>query len=182
MWFGFGLIYALREPKILQALQYCSSELFLNRTYLKWRTGYSYPQNVLRNLARQASITHYTLSLGEQSVSRIKYTLYKMSLKNVAIMKFPSDVDIVPSPGLAPPLASFLAGNTCSKWEKMEKLLYILSLSLSRNDTDEQICLHSLLCHQMCLCFAHLRNPRGGRPAPRQIPIGWACQEVVRKI
>ena len=36
--------------------------------------------------------------------------------------------------------------------------------------------------HQMCLCFAHLRNPRGGRPAPRQIPIGWACQEVVRKI
>jgi len=59
-----------------------------NKAYLKWRTGYSYPQNVLRNLARQTSITHYTLSL---------------------------DVDIVPSPGLAPPLASFLAGNTCSK-------------------------------------------------------------------
>ena len=50
-----------RDPKEMPRLFF----IFLNRAYLKWRTGYSYPQNVLRNLARQTSITHYTLSLGE---------------------------------------------------------------------------------------------------------------------
>ena len=104
----FRLIYALREPKILQALQYCSSELFLNRTYLKWRTGYSYPQNVLRNLARQASITHYTLSLGEHSISRIKYTqLQKEPQRMLQSWSFPQTWTSCPALVLPHPWPAF---------------------------------------------------------------------------
>ena len=58
------------------------------REYAAWRTGYNYPQNHLRNIARENSMTHYTMSL---------------------------DVDIIPSPGMAKPLSMFLNGNTCSK-------------------------------------------------------------------
>ena len=58
------------------------------RDYAAWRTGYNYPQNHLRNIARENSMTYYTMSL---------------------------DVDIIPSPGMAKPLSMFLNGNTCSK-------------------------------------------------------------------
>ena len=58
------------------------------REYAAWRTGYNYPQNHLRNIARQNSITYYTMSL---------------------------DVDIIPSPGMAKHLSMFLNSNTCSK-------------------------------------------------------------------
>ena len=58
------------------------------REYAAWRTGYNYPQNHLRNIARENSMTHYTMSL---------------------------DVDIIPSPGMAKPLSMFLNSNTCSK-------------------------------------------------------------------
>ena len=34
-----------------------------SKEYAKWRTGYDYPQNHLRNIARDNSLTHYTLSL-----------------------------------------------------------------------------------------------------------------------
>ena len=81
-------------PRLLAAPPPC-------RDYSKWRTGYSYPQNVLRNLARSASLTHYTLSLGDSATFS---------------HPDPLDVDIVPSPGMASPLASFLAGNTCSRY------------------------------------------------------------------
>ena len=50
-------------------------------------TGYDYPQNLLRNVARAASLTHYTASL---------------------------DVDVLLAPGMTRPLATFLNGNTCS--------------------------------------------------------------------
>ena len=33
------------------------------REYAQWRRGYDYPQNHLRNIARDNSLTHYTLSL-----------------------------------------------------------------------------------------------------------------------
>ena len=55
--------------------------------YLNIYTGYDYPQNLLRNVARAASLTHYTASL---------------------------DVDVVLAPGMTRPLATFLNGNTCS--------------------------------------------------------------------
>ena len=58
------------------------------RDYAAWRTGYNYPQNHLRNIARENSMTHYTMSL---------------------------DVDIIPSPDMAKPLSRFLNGNTCAK-------------------------------------------------------------------
>ena len=34
-----------------------------SKEYAQWRTGYDYPQNHLRNIARDNSLTHYTLSL-----------------------------------------------------------------------------------------------------------------------
>ena len=37
--------------------------IYADKEYSKWRTGYDYPQNKLRNVARQTSLTHYTLSL-----------------------------------------------------------------------------------------------------------------------
>ena len=37
--------------------------IYADKEYSKWRTGYDYPQNQLRNVARQTSLTHYTLSL-----------------------------------------------------------------------------------------------------------------------
>ena len=39
------------------------SSLYSNKEYSKWRTGYDYPQNHLRNVARDNSLSHYTLSL-----------------------------------------------------------------------------------------------------------------------
>ena len=62
--------------------------LLTDKQYSAWRTGYSFPQQLLRNQARAASTTHYSLSL---------------------------DVDIVPAPGLTLSLARFLNGNTCAK-------------------------------------------------------------------
>ena len=49
---------------------------------------FEFPQNHLRNIARESSLTHYSLSL---------------------------DVDIFPSPGMAKVLARFLNRNTCVK-------------------------------------------------------------------
>ena len=49
--------------------------------------GYDYPQNLLRNVARAASLSHYTASL---------------------------DVDVLLAPGMTRPLATFLNGNTCN--------------------------------------------------------------------
>ena len=46
-----------------------------------------YPQNHLRNIARDNSLTHYTMSL---------------------------DVDVIIAPGMTRQLAKFLNGNTCS--------------------------------------------------------------------
>ena len=67
---------------------YPANNLSSNRAYLKWRTGYSYPQNVLRNLARQTSITHYTLSLGEHySISWI--TQFSTKSTKITIMTLP---------------------------------------------------------------------------------------------
>ena len=37
--------------------------IYADKEYSKWRTGYDYPQNQLRNVARETSLTHYTLSL-----------------------------------------------------------------------------------------------------------------------
>ena len=37
--------------------------IYDDKEYFKWRTGYDYPQNQLRNVARETSLTHYTLSL-----------------------------------------------------------------------------------------------------------------------
>lgn len=34
-----------------------------SKEYAGWRTGYDYPQNHMRNVARDNSLTHYTLSL-----------------------------------------------------------------------------------------------------------------------
>ena len=65
---------------------------------------------MLRNLARSASLTHYTLSLGALPPLTLTLTL-------------PPDVDIVPSPGMASPLASFLAGNTCSRYTHTSNLV-----------------------------------------------------------
>ena len=42
---------------------YTFRAIYGNKEYSKWRTGYDYPQNQLRNLARETSLTHYTLSL-----------------------------------------------------------------------------------------------------------------------
>ena len=37
--------------------------IYADKEYSKWRTGYDYPQNQLRNVARETSLTDYTLSL-----------------------------------------------------------------------------------------------------------------------
>ena len=55
--------------------------------YLHISAGYDYPQNLLRNVARAASLSHYTASL---------------------------DVDVLLAPGMTRPLATFLNGNTCN--------------------------------------------------------------------
>ena len=57
-------------------------------SFQKWRVKYPFPQNHMRNLARKGSQTNYV---------------------------FLTDVDIVPSPGLAKNLSRFLNTNTCSK-------------------------------------------------------------------
>ena len=44
-------------------LQSLVKSVYSSKVYSKWRTGYEYPQNHLRNVARENSLTHYTLSL-----------------------------------------------------------------------------------------------------------------------
>ena len=44
-------------------LQRLVKSVYSRADYSKWRTGYEYPQNHLRNVARENSLTHYTLSL-----------------------------------------------------------------------------------------------------------------------
>ena len=60
----------------------------MDREFSQWRTGYDYPQNHLRNIARDNSLTHYTMSL---------------------------DVDVILAPGMTTQMARFLNGNTCSQ-------------------------------------------------------------------
>ena len=44
-------------------LQSLVRSVYSSKDYSKWRTGYDYPQNHLRNVARDNSLTLYTLSL-----------------------------------------------------------------------------------------------------------------------
>ena len=57
-------------------------------SFQKWRAKYPFPQNHMRNLARKGSQTNYV---------------------------FLTDIDIIPSPGLARNLSRFLNTNTCRK-------------------------------------------------------------------
>ena len=71
----------------INSFSLCSRELYSDKKYAKWRTGYDYPQNHLRNIAREASLTQYTMSL---------------------------DVDVILAPDMTETLAKFLNGNTCA--------------------------------------------------------------------
>ena len=62
-------------------------KLYSDKKYAKWRMGYDYPQNHLRNIARDNSLTRYTMSL---------------------------DVDVILAPDMTDILARFLNGNTCT--------------------------------------------------------------------
>ena len=44
-------------------LQSLVRSVYSSKDYSKWRTGFDYPQNHLRNVARDNSLTHYTISL-----------------------------------------------------------------------------------------------------------------------
>ena len=71
----------------INSFSLCSRELYSDKKYAKWRTGYDYPQNHLRNIARDNSLTQYTMSL---------------------------DVDVILAPDMTENLAKFLNGNTCA--------------------------------------------------------------------
>ena len=59
--------------------------IYADKEYSKWRTGYDYPQNQLRNVARETSLTHYTLSLDVDVIlapgERKKYESFTIHFK-----------------------------------------------------------------------------------------------------
>lgn len=72
----------------MQTIYYIFIFSFNLPSFQKWRSRYPFPQNHMRNLARKGSQTNYV---------------------------FLTDIDIIPSPGLARNLSRFLNTNTCSK-------------------------------------------------------------------
>ena len=53
-------------------------EIYSDKAYSKWRTGYDYPQNHLRNIARDNSLTQYTISLDVDVIIAPQMTRYSI--------------------------------------------------------------------------------------------------------
>ena len=78
-----------------------------SKEYAQWRTGYDYPQNHLRNIARDNSLTHYTLSLDVDVILAPG--------RNSGVSQLGSSNDVSPTTDMTRGLAKFLNGNTCVK-------------------------------------------------------------------
>ena len=53
-------------------------EVYSDKAYSKWRTGFDYPQNHLRNIARDNSLTQYTISLDVDVIIAPQMTRYSI--------------------------------------------------------------------------------------------------------